>query len=95
MSGAPTGAGGPGRGPSTYTVGPEVAVWEAHITDLIRRDDRWHQLWATFLRWCVVPEDTEKFPGHSSQRSTRQGRVYQEEFKHCMEEPRFHDKMSE
>lgn len=41
----------------------EPVVWEAHISELARRDARWSNIWALFLTSCTIPEDVSKFPG--------------------------------
>ena len=44
----------------------EPVVWEAHISDLTRRDSRWSNIWALFLHSCTIPEDVDQhYPGMS------------------------------
>lgn len=74
----------------------DCIVWEAHITDLIRDDGRWRQVWATFLKLCTIPDDTAAYPGHSSQKETKQGKLHHVELARCYKDPRpFKDGLEE
>lgn len=75
---------------------PEPAVWEAHISHLMRHDPRWQRIWTTFVKHCSVPEDVESFPGHKTQEETPRGRQHMAAYDRCLKDPEtFNDMMKE
>jgi hypothetical protein len=66
---------------------PPAVVWEAHITDLIRRDSRWGQVWRALGRVSTIPDAAVTYPGHASQRESKPGRTHQEELARCKQDP--------
>ena len=66
---------------------PDAVVFEAHITDLIRKDARWRQLWSLFLKACTIPDAAPAYPGHHTQKDTKQGKLHREELARCYKEP--------
>jgi len=67
---------------------PAAVVWEAHVSELIQRDTRWRQLWSTMRKACGIPDAAVSYPGHPSQRETKQGRAHAEELARCQQDPK-------
>ena len=79
-----------GHDPTSTTPAPmstEPVVWEAHVTDLIRKDGRWRQVWSLFLNACTIPDDTTTYPGHATQKETCKGKLHREELARCYKDP--------